>query len=304
MYKGENDIIELVHIICKSNGINNIKSCVRMNLGFNRAVYNVNNEFVIKICTNVEKEDGIINEVNLLSNNYNDYMPKLYAFDLSKSIVPYMYTIEEKINGANLFDIWGEMSYVTREECLSNLIKIMRNIHQLNECEDIVLNKLIGQFEGNINKLFEKGLLPKEKIEYLNYLKTKLPLYFENAKFGFIHGDIHFNNLILTNNGLKLIDYECYGMGVLDKDFDSINRMVRNPNSLIKKGIQNQVDSSDYKAIMPFLVENYPEVCSNSDFDNRLLIYDCFNSLKWLIVFPEHKPYHDILFSKSKKLIK
>jgi len=304
MYKGENDIIELVHIICKSNGINNIKSCVRMNLGFNRAVYNVNNEFVIKICTNVEKEDGIINEVNLLSNNYNDYMPKLYAFDLSKSIVPYMYTIEEKINGANLFDIWGEMSYVTREECLSNLIKIMRNIHQLNECEDIVLNKLISQFEGNINKLFEKGLLPKEKIEYLNYLKTKLPLYFENAKFGFIHGDIHFNNLILTNNGLKLIDYECYGMGVLDKDFDSINRMVRNPNSLIKKGIQNQVDSSDYKSIMPYLIENYPEVCSNSDFDNRLLIYDCFNSLKWLIVFPEHKPYHDILFSKSKKLIK
>jgi len=138
----------------------------------------------------------------------------------------------------------------------------------------------------------------------LNYLKTKLPLYFENAKFGFIHGDIHFNNLILTNNGLKLIDYECYGMGVLDKDFDSINRMVRNPNSLIKKGIQNQVDSSDYKSIMPYLIENYPEVCSNSDFDNRLLIYDCFNSLKWLIVFPEHKPYHDILFSKSKKLIK
>jgi len=304
MYKCENDINELVHIICKSNGINNIKSCVRMNLGFNRAVYNVNNEFVIKICTNEEKEDGIVNEVNLLSNNYNDYMPKLYAFDLSKSIVPYMYTIEEKINGANLFDIWGEMSCVTREECLSNLIEIMKNIHQLNECEDIVLNKLIGQFEGNINKLFEKGLLPKEKIEYLNYLKTKLPLYFENAKFGFIHGDIHFNNLILTNNGLKLIDYECYGMGVLDKDFDSINRMVRNPNSLIKKGIQNQVDSSDYKAIMPFLVENYPEVCSNSDFDNRLLIYDCFNSLKWLIVYPDHKPYHDILFSKSKKLIK
>lgn len=132
-------------------------------------------------------------------------------------------------------------------------------------------------------------------------LRASLPFYFENAKFRYIHGDIHFNNLIYSSSGWKWIDFEYYDVGPIDKDFDSINKMVRNPNSLIKKGLQNSVNPEDYSKIMSFLREQYPEICQNSNFDNRLLIYDCINSLKWILVYPEHQFYHDVLLSLKVK---
>jgi len=55
---------------------------------------------------------------------------------------------------------------------------------------------------------------------------------------------------------------------------------------------------------MSYLIQHYPEVCQKDNFEKRLLIYDCINSLKWLNFYPHHKPYHDILFGESKKLIK
>ena len=135
-------------------------------------------------------------------------------------------------------------------------------------------------------------------------LRNILTSYFENASFGFAHGDIHFNNIIYSDDGLKLIDFECYDIAPLDKEFDTIYRMVRKPNSFIKKGLQSTVNPKDYEKIMSYIIQCYPEICQSDNFKNRLLIYDCINSLKWLNVYPEHKPYYDILFVGSKKLIK
>lgn len=51
-------------------------------------------------------------------------------------------------------------------------------------------------------------------------------------------------------------------------------------------------------------IKNYSEVCNKDNFENRLLIYDCINSLKWVPIYPDYEQYNDILFNKSKKLIK
>ena len=298
------DFLEVVYKICKLNGINEIKSCFRLNLGFNRIIYDVNDRFVVKISVNEEREYEIINEVNLLKSNHKDYMPTLYSFDLSKTMIPFMYTIEEKIKGYNLFDVWSNIDDNTRKFYLSNLIEIMRDMHQQTDCKELVLTKMMDEFDEYISKIKDKKILTSEKINYLNLLKSSLPLYFENAKFGNIHGDIHFNNLLVTDNGLKLIDYERYDVGPLDREFDPINRMVRNPNGLIKKGVQSLVNPKDYEMIMPYLIQNYSELCLDENFYDRLLIYDCFNSLRWLMLYPDHKQYQDILFDKSKKLIR
>lgn len=129
--------------------------------------------------------------------------------------------------------------------------------------------------------------------------------FLKNTKVGYIHGDIHFNNIFLTNVGIKLIDFENYGIAPIDKEFDTINRMVRNPNSFLSKSDTNQrQDSQDYIMIMDFLKELYPEICKQENYEDRLLIYDCLNSMKWIYYYPEYKPYNDILFNKSKKLFK
>lgn len=300
----EVELMKFISQICKANDLGNIHSCKKQNLGFNRVVYTINDTYVIKVCINHDKESGIQNEIQYYEKNPNYFNPKLIAYDLSKKIIPHIYTIEEKINGDNLFNTWGKLDEKLREKCLLELVEILRTLHKPIKIGDANVDDLITKYNTYLEKIKKSNILPTKKIEYLNLLKNVIPLYFSDANFGYIHGDIHFNNLIYCADGLKLIDFECYDKGPLDKDFDSINRMARNPNSLIKKGLQFPVNPDDYTTIMPFLKQHYPEICGNINFDNRLLIYDCINSLKWLYVYPDHEPYHDILFDKGKKLIK
>lgn len=132
-----------------------------------------------------------------------------------------------------------------------------------------------------------------------------MPQYLNDVKIGYIHGDVHFDNIIISHDGLKLIDFECYSLAPLDKEFDSINRMIRNPSSFIVDDSLNlHYKKSDFKTIMTIFKELYPEVCKSKNFDNRLIIYDCLNSIKWIYHFPEHKLYYEVLFKNSKRLIK
>lgn len=300
----EETLINYVVEICNKNGLGKVWSFKRQNIGFNRVVYNINDMFVIKICINYEKEAGIINEIQYYIDNPNNFNPKLITYDTSKETIPYIYTVEEKINGNNLFNVWGNLNGIQREQSLNELVQILKKIHKPTDQKNEAIANILLKYDEYLNRLKSSNLLSVDKICYLSELRNILPFYFENACFGFTHGDIHFNNVIYSDEGLKLIDFECYDITPLDKDFDSINRMVRNPNSLIKKGLQSSVNPKDYEKIMYYLIQHYPEVCQMDNFENRLLIYDCINSLKWLNVYPEHKPYHDILFVKSKKLIK
>lgn len=297
-------LINYVTEICNKNGLGKVWSCKRQNIGFNRIVYNVNDMFVIKICINYEKESGIINEIQYYIDNPNYFNPKLITYDTSKETIPYIYTIEEKINGNNLFNVWCDLNETQREGCLNELVQILRKIHKPTEQKNEVIANMLLKYDEYLNRLKLSNLLSSDKIYYLNELRNTLTFYFENANFGFTHGDIHFNNIIYSDDGLKLIDFECYDIAPLDKEFDSIYRMSRNPSSFIKDTLQSTVNPKDYEKIMSYLIQHYPEVCQKDNFENRLLIYDCINSLKWLNFYPHHKPYLDILFGESKKLIK
>lgn len=297
-------LVKYVLEICDKNGLGKVYSCKRQNIGFNRVVYNVNDTYVIKICVNRDKELGIMKEIQYYKENNHYFSPQFIACDITKKNISYIYTIEEKINGINLFSVWEELNEQSREKCLVELIKMLKILHKPVEFQECNIDRLMSTYDDYLDKIKISNVLSIDKIDYLILLRSSLPIYFKDVVFGFIHGDIHFNNLIYSSSGLKLIDFECYGINPLDKEFDSINRMVRNPNSLIKKGLQSFVNPLDYEGIMPFLRQHYSEICQNKNFDNRLLIYDCINSLRWLLFYPRHEPYYDILFNKSKVLIK
>ena len=290
--------------ICNNNNLGKINSIKKQNIGFNRIIYNINDNYLIKICINQNNESGVLNEIKYLKENQNYFSPKLIASDTTKKIIPYIYTIEEKIQGNNLFDIWSMLNKNEKEKCLYELIQILKILHSKKCNKKDVINNLILEYETCLKELESSNIFTKDKINYLKELKNNLTSFFKDIDVGFIHGDIHFNNIIYTNEGLKLVDYEYYNCAPLDREFDSINRMIRNPNGLIKMEIQKQVDKEDYKMIMPFLIKNYSEVCNKDNFENRLLIYDCINSLKWVPIYPDYEQYNDILFNKSKKLIK
>lgn len=63
----------------------NIDVVEEINSGFNNTLFNINDKYVIKVCTNKELENTFKNEKDFyLSNKDNCSIPKLYKYDDSK----------------------------------------------------------------------------------------------------------------------------------------------------------------------------------------------------------------------------
>lgn len=299
------EMTEYVSKIIERYELGNIEDCKKINTGFNRVVYSINDKYILKICVNIAKEPGVKNEIAFYNSNDSLYCPKLIFSDETKSIIPYVYTIEKKIIGKNLFEIWTDLNATERERILFELIKVLKKIHKPVDDEKYNIGSLIDEFDRNLERCIVNNIFSRDEIEYLKTLEGAMPQYLNDVKIGYIHGDVHFDNIIISHDGLKLIDFECYSPAPLDKEFDSINRMIRNPSSFIVDDSLNlHYNKRDFKTIMNIFKELYPEVCKNKNFDNRLIIYDCLNSIKWIYHFPEHKLYHEVLFKNSKRLIK
>lgn len=300
-----NDLLKCLKIILKEYNLCDINECSKLNTGFNRAVFDIYDKFVLKICINQEKEQSFRNEMLFFKNNSNSHFPKLLIADNSKKLIPYSYTIEEKIKGQCLFNVWSKLNYQKQRTIVLNLVEILKKIHSVKGEAKYSPLELIELFDNYLKKCIEKNIFSREEIAYFDELKKQMKCYLEDVRYGFIHGDIHFNNIILSQDGLKLIDFECYTIAPIDKEFDTVNRMIRNPGSFIMNGESGtRYNPDDYAMIMDCLKEFYPEVCCEKEFENRLIIYDCLNSMKWISKFPDYQLYNDILLEKSKKLIR
>lgn len=300
----EEDFKNIIETIARENNFGLVKSTRKMSAGFNSNIYCINNEYIIKICTIPINEFGMKNEVSFFEQSSFKFHPKMLVADLSKKIVPYFYLVEEAISGANLFDVWTTFSSDKRKEVLNQLICIMREIHNRDCNEETAISKILALFNKYLTELANSNIIANDKIDYLREIQSVLIKYFCNCPTGYIHNDIHFNNLIWVNNELKIIDFEKYGEFPLDKEFDSINRMARSPYSYIKDENKASINLSDFKDILTYIKYRYGEVCSCLHFEERLIIYDCINSMRWLVKYPEYKLYHEILFDKSKVLLK
>lgn len=54
--------------------------CIKkISIGFTNTIYNINDEFIIKICTNPQNEENFKKEIEFYKvNSDNDLIPKLY----------------------------------------------------------------------------------------------------------------------------------------------------------------------------------------------------------------------------------
>lgn len=155
-----------------------------------------------------------------------------------------------------------------------------------------------------LNRIVDNNLINKEKVKYLYELKLIVPSLFENAKIGLIRGDLQFNNIIISpSNDLSIIDFEKIKISYLDREYDPINRMIRNPNSFVNNGINGTLDQRNFKYILEYLKQHIDEISDNR-FMDRLLFFDLMNSLMWFSKYPNNLIYNDIMFEKSKKLLK
>ena len=283
-----------------------IISIKQINSGYSRIVFMINDKYILKIVTSPIKDNDTIKEVNFLLNNNLEFIPKVIFSDFTKKSIPYLYYLERKINGKSLLLKWPLLKENEKYQILIQLLENLEKLHSLdynsnfnNNC----LDSLLQEYDNYLNKIIDSNILNKEKIYYLYELKNIIPKLLEGAKTGLIHGDLHFNNILINSaNKISIIDFERLNFSFVEREFDPINRMSRNPNSF-NTNSKIVLADYDFRNIMNFIRNNF-ETGNNNKFDDRLLFFDCLNSLMWLVKYPEYELYNEILFSKSKKLLK
>ncbi len=284
-----------------------IISIKQINSGYSRMAFMINDRYILKIVNNPVKDNDTIKEVNFLLNNDNlEFIPKVIFSDFTKKSFPYVFYLERKINGESLLLKWPLLKENEKQQILVQLLEKLEKLHSLdynsrfdNNCLDLILK----EYDNYLNKIIESNILNKEKIYYLYELKNIIPKLFEGAKTGLIHGDLHFNNILVNaNNEISIIDFEKIKRSFVERELDPINRMSRNPNSF-NTNSEIILTDYDFRNIMNFIKNNF-ETISNDKIDDRLLFFDCLNSLMWLEKYPKYELYNDILFNKSRKLLR
>jgi|GEM_PF-2694441 hypothetical protein len=299
-------IDEILIKVIEKNINEKIISIKQVNSGYSRIVFVINDRYILKIVTNPIKDSETIKEVKFLLNNNLEFIPKVIFSDFTKKSFPYVYYLERKINGESLLLKWPLLNENEKQQILIQLLKNLEKLHSLeyNPYFDTnYLDLLIKEYDNYLNRIIESNILNKEKIHYLHELKTIIPNLLEGAKTGLIHGDLHFNNILINdNNEISIIDFEKIKRSFIERELDPINRMSRNPNSFNTNSEIILIDY-DFRNIMNFIKNNFEEI-NNDKFDDRLLFFDCLNSLMWLDKYPKYELYNDILFSKSRKLLR
>lgn len=281
-----------------------VNTIEKNNSGFTKVVYTINKQYILKLVPKADQKENIINEIDFLTKSDLYFVPKIIYADLTKNEVPYIYYLEEKKDGEELLMHWGKLSENERKNVLNELMVKIKMIHDVKNPNKDYLLDLLYEYDICLNNLIQSGIIIGDKINYLKEIGKIIPTLFDKAKTGLIHGDLHFNNILINSkNEISIIDFGKVNFTYLEREFDPIYRMARNPNSFVNSNNIKIQNTHAFQTIIPYIQKKYNDI-ADEQFMDRILLYDCINSMIWLPCFPNHNLYVDILFEKSKKLLK
>lgn len=259
----------------------------KINVGFTNTVYNVDDRFIIKICTNLNNEASFQNEINFYrENSTNSLIPHLFYANTAKDHSPYYYEIIEKIPGVSLYHVWHTFTEEEREEVIKKLCHFLKQIHQITASKYDWTKKFEIEFtnlyqEANSLKIFtenEQKLLENAFINFSNYLPSD--------KFVLVHNDLHFDNIFYHNQQIKIIDFERSLFAPIDYELAILYRMIDKPWKFASEETEKFTNRKDYSKIKTYLERYYPEIVSVPHLQERLAIYDLVYNLSHLIKYP------------------
>lgn len=291
---------EIIDIIFKQNidlfGDN--PKIEKINVGFTNTIFNVDDSFIVKICTNNDNEEEFMKEIEFYkANESNSLIPKLYYSSIDKKDIPYYYEIIEKVDGVSLYNVWHAFSEEQREDIIKQLCVAMKQIHS-NTCDSYDWTKKISaRFVVLYEEAKKINLFSVEEQKLIDYAFSKFERYLKSDDFVLIHNDLHFDNILFSNGKIKLIDFERSMYAPRDFELDIFYRMIRKPWKFASEEIERFTDSSHYTNIMQYIEKYYPELVNIPNLYQRLAIYDMVYFLNQLLEHPTLEELkNDVIF--------
>lgn len=162
--------------------------------GFNNDLFNVNNRFIIKVCSNADLENKFIKEIEFYQrHSMSDHIPKLYRYDITKKSIQFIYEIIEKIEGKSLYYYWFKMTEKEREETIKQIVEITKEIHQK---EDVYYN-WCDYIKSDIKSCYEKSkdCFNEEEKNIIESALNLMGKYLTDNDLYCIHNDLHFGKV-------------------------------------------------------------------------------------------------------------
>lgn len=276
-----------------------IEKIKEIDSNINNIIFEVNDQYIIKICLNHFLEEKIKNEIEFYQLNKNsEIIPKLYRYDISKFKFDYMYEILEKVSGKSLYFSWPKMNEDEREKTIQKLVLPLKSIHHTDVKP---INSWSSKIKNEVkNKAIEyKSLFNQE--DYLLILES-LKLYdicLSDNHFAYIHNNLQFNNIIYNNGSLKLIDFKDALVAPIDFEFRKLYITQEEPwrynNSLIE-------NAEIYQNIFNYIKKYYKELGNIKYLDLRMLIYTVYEDMKLLDKYQTKELINNII-KNTQKLI-
>ena len=287
---------EVIKTIIDNNDLLKGKNYKLITAGFTNTIYQVEN-YIIRICTDIKNEDNFKNEIDFYKKNENNQkVPRLYHSDITKEKVPYYYEIIEKIEGKPLYEVWYKLTEEERKNIVIKLIEVLKSFHSI-KTEEYDFKNFI---EKEIRDILTDSNLDDELFEEL--LK-RCDIYFEKNRFGLLHNDVHFDNVIYNKGNVSLIDFERYITGSIDYDFKRLSRYSDSPWLWASTKTDMLTVESDYENLMDMFLENYEELRTIPYIKERLEVYQIIELLYQYRNTKEIE-YLDNVKIKIKKLLK
>ena len=298
---------EVVNKIIENNKdlFGNNPTINKINVGFTNTIYNVNDEYIIKICSNIKNESNFQKEINFYNaNKDNKLIPKLYNSDTTKKDVPYFFEILEKIEGITLYNVWHTFNELERENIIKQLCEAMKKMHSnVGKYYDWVeYNK--ERFNNLYIEAKNQQLFNEDEIKILDKVYSLFDEYLISNEVVLIHNDIHFDNIFIHNGKIKIIDFERSMYAPKDFDLHILHYMTKQPWKHASEECEEYTKVEDYANIMGYIEKYYPEIIHIPNLYKRLAIYDVIYELSHFVEFPEYRDeLREAVFNATKTVL-
>ena len=291
------------------NNIEDVFDVATLDIGFTNDIYIVNDKYILKVCVDEGNEPNFLKEINYYEVLRGEIpIPNVIVADTTKSLISKYYMIYKKIEGENLYATWHLLNNDERKDIIKQLAKILNNINSIDYLsigEKLNVNKNITWHDIRYNSLIENLNNLKSKDTLDTSFTTEIENYIEDnhhtlheQKIGITYCDLHFENVLVKNKEVTaLLDFERVDVLSIDYALDTIKKLSERPNIYACEAYEKYVKREDYKEIILWFREYYPDLFDFKDIDTRLSLYAIEYDMRLLLKFPEVQSLKDRLLN-------
>ena len=205
------------------------------------------------------------------------------------------------IEGKSLYYYYYKMNEKEKEDIIKKIVLMLKSIHKEVK-SDIDFSKYI---KGEVLKYFNKTkkyFSNEEQKIILNSL-NKYDEYLSDNHFSLIYNDLHFDNIIMSNDKLYLIDFNDSCIMPFDYDLRILYMCKETPWKWANIEMDPYQKKEDYQTIYEYIKKYYTEFSKIKYIDERMKIYRVLNDIELLVNYNK-KDLKENIINYSKEILK